>query len=33
MDTYEDFRKTLRAMQIDEVLRIYQENYDVYLKK
>lgn len=33
LDSYEDFLETLRAMQIDEVLRIYQKNYDVYMGK
>lgn len=33
LDAYEDFLGTLRAMKIDEVIQIYQKNYDVYMGK
>ncbi|MCM1025200.1 MAG: extracellular solute-binding protein [Roseburia sp.] len=33
MEKYDDFLETLRTMQIEEVIRIYQKNYDIYRKK
>ncbi|MCM1231696.1 MAG: hypothetical protein NC489_16385 [Ruminococcus flavefaciens] len=33
LDQYENFLEKLREMQIEEVIRIYQKNYDIYQKK